>query len=229
MEADLSGIDLALSNPMNDFGGAIPFTTSAGAAIVTLDGVSNNLDGLSRLDRLMYTTPTFGGFRAQVSVGQTAGSAPAFGAGEAKEAALWYSGKLAGDVLIGLGWADVNSGPDHTVHTGISASWLHTSGLNISGAYGKRDLGTFGANRDATHMNAQIGYKFGQHSIALKWESTEDLAAADDEHTGIGLGWVWTPIRWAEFYAAYMVHSLDRTGVSANDITVGAVGTRIRF
>jgi len=229
MEVDLSGIDLALSNPMNDFGGAIPFTNAAGVAQVTLDGVANNLDSLSRLDRLMYTTPVFGGFRVQAGMGQTAGSAPAFGAGEALEASIWYAGKFAGEFQAAIGWADVNVGPDHLVHFGGSASWLHTSGFNIGAAYATRDLGSFGANRDATHMNAQVGYKWGQHAVALKYEVTEELAAANDEATGIGFGYVWNPIRWAEFYVAYMMFELDRPGVDVNDITVGAIGTRIRF
>jgi hypothetical protein len=229
MEADLSGVDLALSNPMNDFGGAIPFATGGVATGTTLDNVSNNLDGLSRLDRLMYTTPTFGGFRAQASVGQTTGSAPAFGAGEAKEIGLFYAGKFAGDFAAAFGWADVNVGTDHLVHMGVSASWLHSSGFNISGAFGERDLGSFGASRDATHWNAQVGYKFGQHAIAVKYEVTEDLAVAGDEHNGIGLGWVWSPVRWAEFYASYMVHSLDRAAGSLDDVTIGAIGTRVRF
>jgi predicted porin len=229
MEVDLSGVDLALSNPMNDFGGAIPFTNAAGTALITLDNVSNNLDGLSRLDRLQYTTPTFGGFRFQASIGQHAGSAPAVPAGEAKEASIWWATKLLGDFQAAIGWAEVNSGPDRMVHVGGSASWLHSSGFNISGAYGQRELGTTFANREATHWNAQLGYKFRTHAIGLKYEVTEDLSAVGDEHTGIGVGYVWTPIRWAEFYASYMMHQLDRATGSVNDITVGAIGTRVRF
>jgi hypothetical protein len=216
---------------MNDFGGAIPFATGGVASATTLDTVSNNLDGLSRLDRLMYTTPTFGGFRLQASAGQTGGTPAAIPipAGEAKEVGLFYAGKFAGDFAAAIGWADVNNATDHMVHVGGSASWLHSSGFNISGAYGTRDLGSANGGRDATHWNAQVGYKFGQHSIALKYEVTEDLAVEGDEHNGIGLGWVWSPVRWAEFYAAYMVHSLDRAAGSLDDVTIGAIGTRVRF
>lgn len=224
MEVDLSGIDLALSNPMNDFGGAIPFTDASGTSITTMDGVSNNLDSLSRLDRAMYTSPTFGGFRAQIGIGQHS-------TGEAQEASLWYAGKLAGDFQAAIGYARVNlnAGGDNMTHIGGSASWLHSSGFNLSGAWGERDLGGAAPTREATHWNLQVGYKFGQHALGLKYEVTEDFAATGDEAKGTGIGYVWTPIRWAEFYAAYMLFTLDRPGVDLNDITVGAIGTRIRF
>ena len=246
MEVDFAGVDLALSNPMTDFGGAIPFTVSAAgtttASAVTPDTVTNNLDGFSRLDRVMYTTPTFNGFRGQVSWGQTTGSGVAIAAGDAFEAGLFWNGKVAGDLGFALGYAKsapLAAGLEDTEHMGVSASWLHTSGFSLGFAWGERDLSTPTATvattgRTAEHMNVQVGYKWGQHALGLKYEVTNDLAAIGDEATGIGLGYVWNPVRWAEFYASYMIQSLDRSppvGASTefNDITVAAVGTRIRF
>jgi hypothetical protein len=226
MEVDLSGIDLALSNPMNDFGGAIPFSSGGLNTAITPDTVMNNLDALSRYDRVMYTTPTFGGFRAQVGYGQQSDT------GEAIEASLWWAGKFAGELQAAIGWVDQNVGPDHLEHIGGSVSWLHTSGFNVSAAYGDRDLGTPGGNRSAKHYNAQVGYKWGQHAIAVKYEQTDDFAATGDEGTGYGIGYVWNPVRWAEFYVAYMLFSLDhqRPGVGdLEDIMIGAIGTRLRF
>ena len=40
---------------------------------------------------------------------------------------------------------------------------------------------------------------------------------------------MWNPIRWAEIYAGYRIYQLARTGVDVEDITVGQIGTRIRF
>jgi len=245
MEVDFAGVDLALSNPMNDFGGAIPFTRTVGstttASTVTPDTVMNNLDGFSRLDRVMYTTPTFNGFRAQVSYGNTAGSGAAIAAGEAFEAGIFWQGKVAGDLGFAFGYAKSSpntAGLEATEHMGGSVSWLHTSGFSIGAAWGERDLST-ATNaptlaRTAEHMNVQLGYKWGQHALGVKYESTNDLAAIGDEATGYGFGYVWNPIRWAEFYASYMIFSFDRTPVGAaaqtfNDVTVAALGTRIRF
>jgi predicted porin len=223
-EVNLHGVALALSNPMSDFGGDIRFTTPAGAAsAVRLDDTSSNLDHESRNDRVMYTTPVFGGLRAQVGAGQV-------GTGEAKEASLWYAGKIAGDFQAALGWSDVNIGPEHRQTIGGSAAWLHTSGFNVAGTYAVRDLGgTAATNREVTYWSAAVGWKAGQHAIALKYEVTEDLAAAGSETTGIGLGYVWNPIRWAEIYAGYIIFEHDRPLTPLNDITVAMIGSRIRF
>lgn len=224
VEVNLHGVGLALSNPMSDFGGGILFTSGGVPTAVTVDGAHSNLDFESRYDRAMYTTPVFGGFRAQVGAGQLA-------IGEAREASLWYSGKLAGEFQAAFGWADVNTGPEHRVTIGGSAAWLHTSGFNVAGSWGERETGgTAATNRDVTHTSAAVGYKWGAHAVALKWEMTEDLFAAGVEVTGIGLGYVWTPIRWAEIYAGYIVFQPDGGAIAgAEDIKVGMIGSRIRF
>jgi hypothetical protein len=40
---------------------------------------------------------------------------------------------------------------------------------------------------------------------------------------------VWNPVRWAEFFTGYHLFTFDRSGVSAEDVTVFTLGTRIRF
>jgi hypothetical protein len=191
------------------------------------------MDFESRYDRFMYTTPTFGGFRAQAGFGQRNS------AGEATEASLWYSGKLAGELQAAIGWSSVNlgagSGPTATEDRetiGGSVSWIHTSGFNLSGAYTKRDLDGVAGGRDSTHMSFKVGYKTGAHAVSVTYTTVEDQAAAGDEVTAYSIGYVWNPIRWAEIYAAYIMYSLDHTRVGvaqANDVTVAVVGSRIRF
>ena len=63
----------------------------------------------------------------------------------------------------------------------------------------------------------------------MKYEQTEDLAQTDDKAKGTGIGYVFSPVRWADIYATYMIFKLDRTGADLNDVTVAAVGSRIRF
>jgi predicted porin len=224
---DLSGTGLANGSCLCDWGGGLTFTGAAG--LPTVGAVINNNDFESRYDRAMYTTPVFGGFRGQVGFGQKSST------GEAVEASLWYSGKLAGELQAAIGWSNVNNstatGTTDKETIGGSISWLHTSGLNLSYNYTTVDLQITPPTpqRDATYSFYKVGYKFGQHAISLAYAVGEDQAAAGDEATGIGLGYVWTPIRWAEIYAGYIMYELDRPGVNANDITVGHVGTRIRF
>jgi hypothetical protein len=112
---------------------------------------------------------------------------------------------------------------------GGSVSWLHTSGFNITGQFTTRELDGVVGGRDADHTLLKVGYKWGTHAISGAYELVNDLQAAGDEFTVYSIGYVWNPIRWAELYAGYHLMSLDRPGVDVGDITVFALGTRIRF
>jgi predicted porin len=232
---DLSGTAIANGAAIADWGGGIPFTTAAGAAIVTVGSVIDNLDFESRYDRLMYTTPVFGGLRAQAGYGQKTDT------GEVVEASLWWTGKLAGDLQAAIGWSEEKSGTATTPHNetiGGSISWLSTFGLNLTAAYTKADLSVAStgvpgtASNDAMHWYAKVGWKFGPHAISLAYFQGEDQSAVGDEATAYTVGYVWNPVRWAEIYASYILYQLDhsRGGVTgANDITVAVIGTRLRF
>jgi porin-like protein len=230
---DLSGTNMPNGTCPTDWGGGIAFRDGAGGTITgplaSATGLGNCNDFESRSDRLMYTTPTFGGFRAQFGQGQrTVG-------GESTEASVWYSGKLAGELQAAIAWSSVNNSnsagaPDReTIGGGIA--WLHTSGINL--AFNMTQVegisGTAADSRKGKHQWFKVGYKFGQHAVALDYGIYDDQAASGDEGTSIGLGYVWNPVRWAELYAGYHLFSLDRASVSLEDITVFAIGTRVRF
>lgn len=219
---DISGTSIANGVCICDWGGAISFNDSAGVPIATIKTTIDNLDFESRYDRAMYTTPVFGGFRAQAGFGQRAAT------DEATEFSLWYSGKLGGDFQAAIGYSKVNTTPEQRKTFGGSVSWLHTSGFNITAAYTDRDLGG-ATTRSASHWYIKPGYKFGPHAISFGYFQGDDQAAQGDTANAYALAYVWNPIRWAEIYATYILYSLDRTGVSASDVTVGVVGTRIRF
>jgi predicted porin len=197
--------------------------------------VIDNLDFESRYDRLMYTTPVFGGLRAQAGVGQKSD------AGEVTEASLWWSGKLAGDLQAAIGWSEERTGTATTPHNetfGGSISWLSTFGLNLTAAYTKADLSVAStgapgtASNDAKHWYGKVGWKFGPHAISLAYFQGEDQSAVGDEAKAYTVAYVWNPVRWAEIYASYILYQLDHSRAaigSANDVTVGVLGTRIRF
>ena len=58
---------------------------------------------------------------------------------------------------------------------------------------------------------------------------SEDQAAAGDQGKVMGVAYVYTPINWAEIYAAYKRHSLNRTTTLFEDIDIVLVGTRVKF
>jgi predicted porin len=226
---DLSGTAIANGVCFCDWGGAILFRTAAGGTTTTsVEGALNNQDFESRYDRAMYTTPVFGGLRAQAGFGQKGN--------DVVEASLWWSGKLAGDLQAAIGYSEEKTGTPTAPNNetiGGSISWLHSSGFNITGAYTQADGFTTGTvdtfAGKSKFWYAKVGFKFGTHAIAVNYGEHEDHAAAGDEGKSMGVGYVWNPIRWAEFYVAYHLFQLDRTAVSLEDVTVGTIGTRIRF
>jgi hypothetical protein len=229
-ESDLSGTGMANGIGVADLGGGFFYRNAAGALTTTNVNASiNQQDFESRYDRLMYVTPTFGGFRAQASWGQN-------GNADIKEISAWYGAKMGGlgELAAAVGWSEQGgvggARPDETI--GGSISWLHGSGFNLTYSYSNRDLPTAltGAARDSTFNYIKAGFKRGQHAIAVDYAMGDDFAAVGDEAKMYGIGYVWNPVRWLELYAAYKVHQLDLgTGASLEDVKIGTIGTRVRF
>lgn len=252
---DLSGTGMANGNCVCDWGGGIAFRGSDGSTLATsVQNAFDMNDFESRYDRIMYTTPTFGGFRAQVGAGQKSAT------GEVVEASLWYAGKFMGDLQAAIGYSNEKLGagpagavaetPDNETFGG-SVSWLHTSGFNVTLAYTQMTVGGaaglcaaatcpagFTANQERDDVKstwAKVGYKFGPHAIAVDYGQVKNGAADGDDGKTYGVGYVWNPQRWLEIFANYRIYQLDRdasllaAGVGIEDVTVGAIGTRIRF
>lgn len=226
MEVDLSGTSVINWSGATNLGGSFGFRNAAGALTgATIGNTFSNQDFESRYDRIRYDTPKFGGFSVAGSWGTKDGGR------DVGELALWYSGDMGalGRLAAALGWssqqADVDvatSVEDEVV--GGSVSWLHGSGLNLTLAHSQRDFRAVGD--EATFTYAKLGYKFGRHAVSLDWGVGEDQVAGAESDM-IGIGYVWSPVAWAEIYAGYKIHGLDVTG--ADDIKVMTVGSRIRF
>jgi hypothetical protein len=235
-ESDLSGTGMANGIGVADQGGGFSYrstgTTPPGFG-PTIGSTINQQDFESRYDRLMYVTPTFSGFRGQVSWGQS-------GNADVKEMAVFYGAKLGGfgELAGALGWSEQGGTAAGTATAtrrdetmGGSISWLHGSGLNLTASYTKRDQPTVltAASRESTFTYFKVGFKRGQHAVALDYAMGDDFAAQDDEAKMYGVGYVWSPARFLEIWASYKIHSLDRPNVTFDDVKIGTVGTRIRF
>jgi hypothetical protein len=250
-ESDLSGTGMANGIGVADLGGGINYRATSIGGVSTgtpaafgpnVNASINQQDFESRYDRLMYVSPTFGGFRAQASWGQKGASGGGAVAGvnglpttqntDVKEISAWYGGKMGGmgELAAALGWSTrgANSpGGTKDEYMGGSISWLHTSGFNLTFSYTKRDQpltaaqDAAGFSLKSTFMYSKVGFKRGAHAVALDYAIGEDFNAKEDKATMIGVGYVWNPVRWLELFAAYKVHSLDRDG-STNGATVTA-------
>jgi hypothetical protein len=221
-ESDLSGTGMANGIGVADLGGGFAHRGPGVAFGPTVGATINQQDFESRYDRAMYTTPTFGGFRAQASWGQNANT-------DIKEIAAFYGAKLGGfgDLAAAIGWSE-QGGPVKDETMGGSISWLAGFGLNLTASYTVRDNPVTPA-RDSKFTYFKVGWKAGQHAIAVDYAIGDDFVAVGDEATMYGIGYVWNPIRWLELYAAYKIHELDRTTGSLEDVKIGTIGTRVRF
>ena len=218
-EVDLSGTTVAHYSSTPDIGGAFEYRAGAAFSGTSIGASISNQDFESRYDRVLYQTPNFNGFMVEASSGHKEA--------DIVELALRYSGKIGalGTLAAALGWSKEDApGTDDEV-LGGSVSWLHPSGFNLTFAHTTRDL----PGRDGTFSYLKGGYKVGRHAVSVDYGMGDDQAAAGDEAKVYGIGYVFTPIAWAEVFALYKVHSLDRPGVSLDDITFLMVGSRIKF
>src|SRR5687768_16587684 len=134
-ESDLSGTGLANGIGVADLGGGFVHRTAAGGfGTASVGATINQQDFESRYDRLMYVTPTFGGFRAQASYGAKTNQ-------DVKELSAWYGAKLGGfgDLALAAGWSekDGTAALAKDEYIGGSASWLAGFGLNVTLSYSK--------------------------------------------------------------------------------------------
>jgi predicted porin len=192
---------------------------------LTVGNTRSNFDGLSRNDRLRYDTPKFGGLNLSGSATN----------GDAYEVAARYSqefggfGKLAGAAgYVDTKDRDTSDSPPKTrfKQIGASLSWLHPSGINLTGAWGNKDPQVSGSV-DSDNAYIKLGYKTDIHAFSVEWGQTDDLNAKGDESSNVGAAYVITPWKGVEFYAMGRLYELDRSsGPSIEDITVIMAGTR---
>src|SRR5688572_4087963 len=218
-EVDLSGTTVAHYSSTPDIGGAFEYRAGAAFSGTSIAASISNQDFESRYDRVLYQSPNFSGFIVEVSSGHKEA--------DIVEAALRYSAKIGalGQLAAALGWSREDApGTDDEV-LGGSVSWLHPSGFNLTFTHTARDL----PGREGKFNYLKGGYKFGQHAVSVDYGMGDDQAAAGDEAKVYGIGYVFTPIAWAEVFALYKIHSLDRSGPALEDITFAMVGTRVKF
>ena len=220
-EMDLSGTSVVMYSGVADSGSSFQFRDDDDTPITTIGSTRSNFDGLSRNDRLRYDTPTFNGFTLSASSTN----------GDAYELAGRYSREYdgLGKVAAAVGYADSQdrSDPEFT-QFGASLSFLHTSGFNITVAYGSRDIDD--ADRDPVNYYGKVGYKFGMHALAVEYGMTEDLAVDEDQSSNYGLAYVVKPWAPVEFYGTYRSYMLDRDDVDdIENVNLVMVGTRVKF
>jgi hypothetical protein len=182
-------------------------------------GSRSNFDGLSRKDRVRYDTPTFAGFYASASTGNSS----------IWDTALRYAGDFGwAKLAAAAAWSDY--GTSSTTNDNIlssSASILFDFGLNFTASYAylKRE------NTDPYNIFGKVGYQFlEKHAASVQYSRTDSLSAKDDKGDTFGVAYVYSPWKSVEFYGTYYLYMLDRDSTSdPDDINVGMIGGRVKF
>ncbi|PWG62558.1 porin [Spiribacter halobius] len=229
-ETDLSGTAIINYAGAGDLGGSIVFRddgvaiTDASGDEVTIGGSYSQFDFESRFDRVRYDTPAFGPLQAAIGFGTKDNN-------DVTDAALRYSGEFAGgaELAAGLGYStESRGGAEGSEETfGGSASLLLPGGLNFTAVYTRQEND---ADLDADTFYGKVGYRVGRHAVSVDYGITNDLVDDDSEGEVYGVGYVFTPVNWAELYAGVKQHSLDLDGGSdPDDIVIATAGTRLKF
>ncbi len=251
-EVDLSGTSVVGYSSVEDFAGGIIFFDNAKKSLVaaekkpaTVDktgkfvaevaektnpkvkDVFDNLDGLSRDDRVRYDTPKVAGFQVSAS----------YAAMKAWDAALRYGAEFGGmKVEAAVAFADFGD-QNKLIKNQVngSLSMLTPFGLSLTGATGQQKLDDPKRKEDPMFWYAKLGYtaKFlfaGSTTFAVDYSVTNDMKVDKDEAKSIGAFVVQRLDNYGtELYLGYRTYALDSIGKDYADVGGMMAGARIKF
>ncbi len=223
IERDLSGtLVISWTNPAL-VGGGLAFLDETTDTRVKLSAAMSDQDFESRYSRVKYDLPVLGPLEASISQGVK-------GQDDVSELGLRFSGRLGGKILAAVGYSvrDVGGVAGDFKTVGGSVSWLHDSGISVTGAYSTTSDND-SANPDADFYSSKLGYKVGKHACDVHYTVMEDRVQKGDTTQTVGVGYVFTPIQWFEAYAGYNNHSFSRSGASFDGVDTLLLGGRLKF
>ncbi len=229
-EVDLSGTSVVGYSGVSDMAGGILFydNNTDSLSNTNVGDVFSNFDGLSRDDRIRYDSPTFSGFMASASALS----------GDGGDLALRYNAKFDNFKLAAAAAcaSPNNEGSLKDVDNQYSgsASFLHSSGLNLTLAGGQRDYDLSGRD-DSTFYYLKLGFRegffnVGESRFSIDYAANDDVEQNNDEAKSFGLQFVQDFSKWGtECYLGYRNYDLDRSGEDFDSINAVMSGVRVKF
>ena len=226
-ELDLSKTGVIASADSKSLGNSLEFhrtgTRGTGSG-TTVGQVFDNLDGLSRDDRIRYDTPTFAGAKLSTS----------WVDGGEYDIALRYGREFDGtQVSLGLAYWDASPTGQKDGYGG-SLSFKLPFGTSLTGAYGEEDLEAAG-RKDEQFWYAKLGQELdltplGATAFSLDYMASDDQNASGNDGTGYGIAGVqFIDEMGTEIYGTIRWFDVDLPGIATDDITLGAIGARVKF
>lgn len=232
-EVDLSGTSVISQVDSAVLASSIAFVvsgtngTSSGTAV---GDIFDNLDGLSRDDRIRYDTPSFAGATLSTS----------WVDGDEYDIGFRYGREFDGfEVALALAYWDATTTDDKTGYGG-SASVLAPFGTNLTFSYAREDLDLVAAPNaqadiEPEYWYAKLGQQFkmtslGKTSVSIDYMSSEDQSANGNEGESYSLGIVQkVDAIGTEIYGTVRQWDADIPAVETENVTIGAAGARIKF
>ncbi len=188
--------------------------------------VFNDLDGLSRDDRIRYDSPALAGF----SIGGSAVS------GDAYDTVLSYSRAFGATQMAGaLAWAKTGDiYPDADDQYDGSFSILLGNGLNATVSAGLRNM-ISDTRDDGTFWYSKLGYRadifsLGKTSFSVDYGKNENIANNGDKATTWSVAAVQDMSSWGtEVYLAFRNYQLESDQTSFDDVNAVLAGARVKF
>jgi predicted porin len=190
-------------------------------------------EGQRSQNRARYDSPVFAGIQIQASTANTEKYAVGV---------TWASQEDADFQLrVAAGYTDVDNpatGAGSAIAdtlTSISASAMLKMGLNFTAGYGLAaapdPIAAVVGTGDQSNIHFKVGYFFGDNiAVAIRYMTGSDIAFASGlDADAIGIGAQWSPNEWVQVYGSLERSSLDATGGSSEDLTVGLIGLKVGF
>ena len=226
-ERDLSGTTVVNYSAVQYQAGGQKWYDSISDSLLTsqVKSVIDNMDGLSRRDRVRYDSPLFSGAQFSASAIETG----------AFDTALSYNRKYGETtVAAALGYANPGDLANWDNQYDGSFSILLASGLNFTVAGGIQEYDIIDRD-DPNYWYAKLGYKTklfspGISAFAVDYGMWNDFELNEDEAESLGLTFVQDVADWgSEFYIAYRLYTLDRDLLAPEDINTLMSGVRVKF
>jgi predicted porin len=183
-----------------------------------------SFDGLNRVNRMRYDTPTYHGFRLSAAAVSD----------QRYDAALWWGGQGYGFKAIGaVGLADPNKDDTDLQYDG-SFSLLHEdTGLNLTLSAGLQERDN---QSDAGNLYGKLGwltrfFSFGETAFEVDYTRTRNQPTENDDGYSAGAAAVQFFEEYGtDIYLLYRLYSLDRdVEPEVYDINVVSIGARVKF
>ena len=213
-EVDLSGTSVIAYSSINGMAGGLSFEGGP-----RIRDVFSNFDGLGRLVRIRYDSPSFDDFRLSASGGEDS----------QWDLALLYDSDWD-DTRLAAAAAYAHR-TDDVSQMNASASALFDNGVSLTGAIG----GQFRDDRSPFSAYGKLGYGFdgisaGPTIIGVDIAYNREVQQRGDEAVSFGLFAVKNVSEIStDIYLGVRHHELDRPGESFDGIVAVMTGARFRF